>query len=66
VIKQKKLQLGKMLSTKVVASNIQSLKFPIGPENMKKIESNSVEAVKNTVAAKQGKGIKLFRKTKKH
>lgn len=65
-IKQKKQQLGKLLSTKIIGNNIRSLKFPIGPENLKKIEANSVEAVKQSVANKNGKGIKLFRKTKKH
>lgn len=54
-----------MLSTKIIASNIQSLKFPIGPDNITKIESNSIEAVKNLVEQKKGKGIKLFRNNKK-
>lgn len=49
---------------KMVASNVQSLKFPIGPDNISKIESNSIEAVKNLVEQKKGKGIKLFREKK--
>jgi hypothetical protein len=63
VMKQKKFALGKMLSVKIIPSNIQSLKFPIG--NMTQVETNPIEAVKNLVAGNKSTGIKLFRK-KKH
>lgn len=62
-IKQKKFALGKLLSAKIVPSNVQSLKFPIG--STVEVESNPMVAVKNVMAAKKGKGIKLFRNKKK-
>ena len=48
-----------MLSTKMISANFQSLKFP-DPSAVKKIEPNSIEAVKQIVADK--KKIKLYRK----
>lgn len=61
-LKQKKFALGKLLSTQIIPSNVQSLKFPVGA--ISKIETNPIEAVKNVVAQKNGK-IKLFRNKKK-
>lgn len=61
-LKQKKFALAKMLATEIAPSNVQNLKFPIGPDAMTKFEPNPIKAVKNLVAQK--KGIKLFRKKK--
>lgn len=61
-IKQKKFALGKLLSAKIVPSNVQSLKFP--NLTLEKVET-PMEAVKLLVAEKKGKGIKLFKNKKK-
>lgn len=61
-VKQKKFVLGKLLSAKIIPSNIQSLKYPIGPDSATKVESNSIEAVKNLVSQKKNK---LYRSKKK-
>lgn len=61
-VKQKKFALGKLLSAKIIPSNIQSLKYPIGPESSTKVESNSIEAVKNLVSQKKNKLYKTKKK----
>lgn len=67
-IKQKKAALGKLLATSVISSNIQSLKYPIGPQINESIETNPIMLIKNSTmngdGSKKSKGMKLFKKRK--
>lgn len=64
VIKQKKAALGKLLATSIISSNIQSLKYPIGPQINESIETNPIMLIKNSTmnGSKKTKGMKLFKK----
>lgn len=68
MIKQKKYELGKMLTSKIVIpSTIESLKFPVNEEGKIPTQRTSFEFVKNFVNEQRdtkSKKIKLFR-TKK-
>lgn len=65
-IKHKKAALGKMLATSIISSNIQSLKYPIGPQINESIETNPIMLIKKSSmnGAKKSKGMKLFKKRK--
>lgn len=63
VLKQKKMVLGKILSAKIVPNNNQSMKFPISCD-LTKIETNSIQVVKNLTSSNKKGGMKLYRQKK--